>query len=390
MTNKFNFEIKEWKFILGVCTIFSLRAFGMFMIYPVFSIYGINLKNSTILLIGLAMGAYGFFQAIFQIPYGWLSDKIGRKYVIILGLLCFSMGSFICLNSSSIFGIILGRSIQGSGAISSVCMALLSDIVSRKNLTRAMGCLGMSFGLSFLLSVVISPIIVKIFGFHVLFLVSLIFSVICIIVAFYFIPSFKHKNNIFSIKTEYKNFLKILKNPNLCQLNLNNFFLHFILILYFIIIPVQLNIYKCFVHLSWILYLVVIVISFLVVLPITENIKTNTSKKKIAFFLIVLLVISDLLLVLIKNYFFFFIFNLQVFFVVFSFFEMVLPILISEYSPKSYKGTSMALYSINQFLGSSLGGMLGGFVLHYFNSSILFLFRFFMVCIWLFINLWRL
>ncbi|XBC40653.1 MAG: MFS transporter [Buchnera aphidicola (Nurudea yanoniella)] len=387
MIKKFHIRIKEWRIILGICIIFSLRSLGMFIIFPVFSTYGIYLKDSTIFLVGLAMGAYGFFQAIFQIPYGWLSDKIGRKFSIILGLVFFLIGSLICLNSNSIFGMLLGRSLQGSGAISSVCMALLSDVISKENRIKAMGCLGISFCISFVLSVVLSPIMVRMFGLHFLFLITCLCSVVCILVAFYAIPYFKIKNSNLCVKTECKNILNVLKNSNLFKLNLSNFFLHFILILYFIVVPIQLSFYRYVLDFSWIIYLVSIVVSFFIVFPLIKYIQNNSFRKNFIFSLMIFLVISDIFSFFFRYYIFLFFLNLQIFFIAFSFFEITLPILVSKNSPKNYKGTSMAVYSISQFLGSSIGGILGGFFLHYFNSNILFLFKFIVVVFWFLINI---
>ncbi|ANF17178.1 hypothetical protein XW81_02120 [Buchnera aphidicola (Schlechtendalia chinensis)] len=384
--NILNFDLKERNIIIGICIIFSLRVIGMFIVLPVFSTYGIFLKDSTTFLVGVAVGIYGLFQAIFQIPYGWLSDKIGRKFVIILGLLFFFIGSCICFLSNSIFGIILGRSLQGSGAISSVCMALLSDVISKKNRTKAMGLLGISFGISFIISVVISPIIVQIFGFRYLFLVGILLSIICIIIVFFVIPSFVSFTEKFYLKDEFKNFIYICKNFKLFQLNLNIFFLHMILVLYFFFIPLQLRFYTYFSHISWIVYFITIVISFVIASPISSYFNKNENKKLVILLSICGLMLSNCMLLLFEKNSFFLIFAIQTFFVVFSFFEMILPILVSENAPIRYKGTSMAVYSISQFLGSSIGSVLGGFFLNNFNSYFLLFITLILNCIWFFVN----
>ncbi|XBC44258.1 MAG: MFS transporter [Buchnera aphidicola (Schlechtendalia peitan)] len=388
--NTFNFDLKEWKILVGICTIFSLRIIGMFMVLPVFSTYGLFLKDSTTFLIGVAIGTYGFFQAIFQIPYGWLSDKIGRKFVIILGLSFFFVGSCVCFYSNSIFGVILGRSLQGSGAISSVCMALLSDVMSQNNKLKAMGLLGISFGISFVIAMVMSPIIVQIFGFKCLFLVSSLLSVVCMLVACFFIPSSISIYVPLCLKNEYKNFLNIFKNKSLFKTNLNIFFLHMLLLFYFLIIPIQLNSHINFANFVWFIYLITILVSFLVVWPISNYIE---KKKYLTFFILLsifLLIFSNILLLLFRNNSFIVIVILQIFFITFSFFEMLLPVLVSKYSPKNYKGTAMAIYSISQFLGSSIGGLLGGYILYNLSILYLLLFSLSITLLWFVINLWYL
>ncbi|XBC37561.1 MAG: MFS transporter [Buchnera aphidicola (Meitanaphis microgallis)] len=384
--NKINIEIKEWKAIFGICIIFSSRVLGMFIVLPVFSTYGMYLKDSTIFLIGIAIGAYGFFQALFQIPYGWLSDKIGRKFVIILGLLFFLVGSCICFSSSSIWGIILGRSLQGSGAISSVCMALLSDIVLEKNKTKAMGILGISFGASFIISMVISPIIVRVFGFYGLFFISILLSIICILVTLYVIPfPICSYGSIFE-NNEYRNFVSVFKNFDLLQLNLNIFFLHLLLILNFIQIPVQLYIYENLLISSWMIYLITIIISFFVVFPISRYVEYKKCEKYIIVLSIIVLMLSDFIFLLLRNNCLLLILGLQMFFIVFSFLEMVLPVLVSRTAPKCYKGTAMAIYSISQFLGSSIGSVAGGLILNCYGINFLFLFELFITFLWFIIN----
>ncbi|XBC42706.1 MAG: MFS transporter [Buchnera aphidicola (Kaburagia rhusicola ensigallis)] len=385
--NKSYNEIREWKVVLGICIIFSLRIFGMFIILPVFGIYGMYFQGSTTFLIGVALGVYSFFQALFQIPYGWLSDKFGRKHVIILGLLFFLIGSFICLNSSSIWGIILGRSLQGSGAISSVCMALLSETISKRNRSQAMGFLGISFGISFVFAMVMSPILVHSFGIHSLFFISVIFSIICIFIIFFAIPTpISSKNGIFLDK-EYKNILNVFNNFILLRFNLNIFFLHLLLMLHFIAIPAQLYSHKNFVVPYWMIYFTTILISFFIVLPISSYIERKKYEKFAIILSITLLIFSNVLcLIFIKNYFFL-IFWLQIFFLVFSLFEIMLPILVSKNAPVNYKGTAMAIYSISQFLGSFIGSVLGGFILNYHSNIVVFSFELMVFFIWLLINI---
>ena len=140
----------------GLGTVFSLRMLGMFMVLPVLTTYGMALQGASEALIGLAIGIYGLAQAVFQIPFGLLSDRIGRKPLIVGGLLIFVLGSVIAALTDSIWGIILGRALQGSGAIAAAVMALLSDLTREQNRTKAMAFIGVSFGVTFAIAMVLA------------------------------------------------------------------------------------------------------------------------------------------------------------------------------------------------------------------------------------------
>lgn len=142
---------------------------GMFMVLPVLTTYGMALNGASETLIGIAIGIYGLMQALFQIPLGLLSDRIGRKPLIIAGLLIFALGSAIAAVTDSIWGVILGRALQGSGAIAAAVMALLSDLTREQNRTKAMAFIGVSFGIIFAIAMVLGPIITHACGLSALF-----------------------------------------------------------------------------------------------------------------------------------------------------------------------------------------------------------------------------
>lgn len=149
---------RELRATWGLGSVFSLRMLGMFMVLPILTSYGLELKGATEFLLGLAIGIYGLSQAIFQIPFGFLSDRFGRKPIIVFGLLIFIAGSILAALSDSIWGIIIGRALQGAGAISAAVMALLSDLTREQNRTKAMAFIGISFGLTFAIALVLGPI----------------------------------------------------------------------------------------------------------------------------------------------------------------------------------------------------------------------------------------
>ena len=145
----------------GLALVFAFRMLGMFMVLPVLATYGMDLHGATPALIGLAIGAYGLTQAVLQIPFGMLSDRIGRLPVIYVGLLIFAAGAVLAASADSIWGVIAGRVLQGAGAISAAVMALLSDLTREQHRTKAMAMIGMSIGLSFAVAMVVGPLLTR-------------------------------------------------------------------------------------------------------------------------------------------------------------------------------------------------------------------------------------
>ncbi|HNB01730.1 MAG TPA: MFS transporter, partial [Nitrosomonas sp.] len=145
---------------VGLASVYGLRMFGLFIILPVFALFAEHLPGGdNFTLVGIALGAYGLTQAILQIPFGWLSDRIGRKPVIYLGLVLFAIGSFIAATAVDIYWVIAGRIIQGAGAISAAVMALAADLTREEHRTKAMAMIGMTIGATFAISLMIAPLL---------------------------------------------------------------------------------------------------------------------------------------------------------------------------------------------------------------------------------------
>ena len=179
----------EYKTITGLAAIFSLRMLGLFMILPVFSVYANQLNYVTPTRIGIALGIYGLTQALLQIPFGFVSDWLGRKPIILFGLVLFSAGSVTAAISDSIFGVIIGRALQGAGAVGCVIMALATDLTREEVRIRAMAVIGVTIGLSFALAMILGPVLDQHIGVTGIFWLSAFFAVIAIVVLFIWIPS---------------------------------------------------------------------------------------------------------------------------------------------------------------------------------------------------------
>ena len=185
------------KIVLPLSFIVGTRFFGLFIVLPVLSLYSANLKGANDFLIGLLIGLYALAQVLLQVPFGILSDKIGRKKTLLIGLLIFILGSLICSNTSDIYIMMLGRTLQGAGAIGAVATAMISDFIVEEQRAKAMAIMGMFIGISFALSMVIAPIMSSKFGLSSLFDLSTILTILCIILLFTIVPKetkIKHEN----------------------------------------------------------------------------------------------------------------------------------------------------------------------------------------------------
>jgi MFS family permease len=374
----------EFLFTLKISSILATRMFGLFMIFPVFSVYAVQYDNSTPYLIGLAIGIYGLTQALLQIPFGYLSDQFGRKPIIIIGLILFFIGSVIAANANDIIGIIIGRAIQGSGAISAVLMAFLADFIPYDKRIKANAFIGIQIGMAFILSILIAPLITVNLGIDGLFWVIAILSVFALIIVTtmpYVKPSSQYNLSLNNIKQ--------ILTIKLFKLNLSVLFLHLIITCIFIVIPLLLvenKIVAANLAGNWKVYLPVMITSFLIMMPIIIFAEKYQKTKIILLILIAVIAIVQLLFYFlqIQNkliYETFFIL-LTAFFVGFNIIEAMLPSLVAKAVAINKKGLAMGLFSTSQFLGTFIGGSLGGLIYNIFNLNSVLLFTVLVAIIW--------
>ncbi|WP_256868546.1 MFS transporter [Buchnera aphidicola] len=387
----------ELQVTLSFCVIFLLRMLGVFSILPTLSKYGLCLNGGNKFLIGLSVSIYAVAQMICQIPFGFLSDKFSRKKIIIFGLFIFFIGSIIAANANSIWGLIIGRAIQGSGAISGVSMALLSDLIRKENRIKSISAIGVSFAVSFLISILFGSLIIKKFNFSFIFWFSSIFSIICILIVSFVVPSNQNKNyqkyksrkkiHFFSFKD-----IKYLFNKSFCRFYLSILFLHFLLTMHFLIIPHQLEISGLILNYHWIVYLITIVFSFFVLYFLIFYNKFCSYLNNIIEICVFLIFLSSLFFLFLHNHLIYLILSLQIFFIAFNILEVFLPsflsqkVSISDHEGNLYKGSVMSIYSTSQYLGISLGGILSGWLYTFLNISQIFLCEVFLVFLWFVFN----
>ena len=381
--NDYKMTPGELRATWGLGTVFSLRMLGMFMVLPVLTTYGMALQGASEALIGLAIGIYGLAQAIFQIPFGLLSDRIGRKPLIVGGLAVFILGSIIAALSDSIWGIILGRALQGSGAIAAAVMALLSDLTREQNRTKAMAFIGVSFGITFAIAMVLGPVITHALGLNALFWMIAILATLGIVLTLWVVPdSANHVLNRESGMVK-GSFSKVLAEPKLLKLNFGIMCLHILLMSTFVALPGQLADAGLPAAEHWKVYLVTMLISFGSVVPFIIYAEVKRRMKRVFLFCVALIVIAEIVLWGAGNHFWELIIGVQLFFLAFNLMEALLPSLISKESPAGYKGTAMGVYSTSQFLGVALGGSLGGGIDGMFDGQTVFLVGAFLAVVWL-------
>ncbi len=369
---------QERVFTFKISLIMTTRMLGLFMIFPIFSVYASKYTNTTPYLIGLAIGIYGLTQALLQIPFGYLSDKYGRKSMLAIGLIIFFIGSVVVANSTDIISIVIGRALQGSGAISAVLMAFLADFISENQRSKANAFVGIQIGIAFMLALLLGPIISAKLGISGLFWVIALLSVIALIIVST-MPEIKPKEQYALSIVNIKKVLSI----DLLRLDFSIFALHLILTCAFIAMPIILeenNIID--IKDSWQIYLPIIILSFIGMLPMVILASKHKKIKLVFLSAITLLIISQILFYQTQLTYTSFLILLTLFFIAFNALEAILPSLIASGASADKRGLAMGLYSTSQFLGVFVGGISGGRIYNIFNLNSVFLFTTFIAIIW--------
>lgn len=375
----------ERRAVATLASLFSLRMIGLFMIMPVFAIYGRELVGATPTLIGLAVGMYALAQALLQIPLSQLSDRVGRKRLILLGMLLFALGGAIAALSTSIWGVIIGRGIQGAGAISGVVMALLADLTRIEQRTKAMAAIGMSIGLSFGLAFVSGPLLAGHFGLSGLFWSTSLMGLIGMAVCYWLVP-----DPVTAVRqtpsTYRQQFREALAHTELLRLNAGIFILHLVMAAFFMSVPVLLRNQgglETARH-GWV-YLGVLFLSFVAIVPAIIVAERQRRLKGVFVTAVGVLALSLLWLSHFHLSLVQIVAGLALFFVGFNLLEALLPSLVSKICPPGSKGTAMGIYSTSQFLGAFVGGPLGGALSGYFSYGLLFAVLGLLAALWLII-----
>ncbi|WP_223258080.1 MFS transporter [Candidatus Methylopumilus universalis] len=369
---------------LSLASIYGLRMLGMFLILPIFAIYAEGLPGSpSAFQVGLALGAYGLTQALFQLPFGMLSDRYGRKNIIYIGLLLFALGSFVSGYSDDINIIILGRAIQGAGAISAAITALVADLTRDEHRTKAMAMIGATIGITFALSLMGAPVLNRLIGVPGIFMLTGFLSLSAILVVRFVVPTPLNINTSKTLKEPAPSFKSILKNKELSGLNFGIFALHAAQMAMFIVVPIALATSGGMdVNQHWKVYLPVLLSSFVFMVPIIILSEKFNRAKLVFISSIFLMLIAQLMFGILINVFWGLVASLFVYFVAFNVLEASLPSLISKIAPPSAKGTAIGVYNTCQSLGVFFGGLLGGFLADVGGSFSVFSFCAILMTLW--------
>jgi MFS family permease len=358
-----------------------LRMLGLFMVMPVIAISAKTYPDYSAFLVGLAIGGYGLTQALLQIPMGVLSDKIGRKPVIAGGLVIFAIGSLVAATADSLAWVVVGRFLQGAGAIAGAIMALAGDLSRESQRPKAMAIIGISIGFSFYIALLLGPIIASRFGLSGIFLMTGVLACLCVFLVLFVVPNAKNvapKGDTLPVTQD----LKILfSHPQLARLNISVLLLHMLITLLFVQIPVFLVDLNWPLDTHWQAYSVVLVVSvigligFMAIAKKYEDAVLSISVAGLAVVFALMIFSQQSVVYLLAL--------ICLFFTCFNYLEANFPAMVSNIAPAGKKGSAMGVYASFQFFGAFIGGVLSGSIGELFGIQWVFGLASILCCIWL-------
>ena len=375
---------QEFRAAASLAAVFSVRLLGLFMIYPVFAAYAHGLTGASPYLVGEALGIYGLTQGLLQIPFGLLSDRVGRKVMIVVGLLLFAAGSAVAAMSTSIGGVIVGRALQGAGAVGSVILALVADLTTEENRTKALAMVGITIGASFMVALVAGPIFAALIGVPGIFWLMVALGLVGIAITEFVVP----RPRLIRVHRDAEPVPaligSVLRNGELLRLNVGIFVLHAMLTASFLVVPGLLRgTLGLSSHNDWMVYLPVLVVSIVVMVPAIIVAEKYRRMKGVFVASVAALALSQAMLYLGASNLTVLLLALTVFFAAFNVMEASLPSLITKTAPPDAKGTAMGLYSSLQFLGIFAGGVIGGWANQHGGTAAVFALTAAMALAWL-------
>jgi MFS family permease len=371
MPDSHRMSVAELRASFALAAIFGLRMLGMFIILPVFALYAEHLPGGNDhLLVGLALGAYGLTQALLQIPFGWLSDRWGRKPAIYAGLAIFALGSLIAALAQDIYMVIAGRVVQGAGAVSAAVIALAADLTRDSQRTKAMAIIGVTIGVAFAISMVAGPMLGRAVGVPGIFALTAVLALLAMAVVRWLVPD--PPAGSAPAAREPMRFSAILRHAELARLNYGIFVLHAVLMALFVVVPFSLRDAGLGAGSHWQVYLPVMVGSVLLIVPPLLAFERAGRHRPAFLGAIAVLLAGEVLLAQLSFSLWGVSLALLLFFAGFNLLEAALPALVSRTAPPEAKGTAVGVYGSVQFLGAFAGATTGGFVSQQFGASAVF------------------
>lgn len=375
----------ELRATLSLASIYGLRMLGMFLILPIFAIYASTLPDKPSgLMVGLALGAYGLTQALLQLPFGMASDKYGRKPMIYIGLAIFAIGSMVAALAMNIEGVIIGRAIQGAGAVSAVVTALVADLTRDEHRTKAMATIGGTIGIAFAFSLVAGPILNEWMGVPGIFFLTGILTLAAIAVVRFVVPDPVHSHYHSDASAAPAKLKDVLKNRQLLRLNYGIFALHAAQMAMFVVVPFAINQTSDMdVNQHWKIYLPVVLAAFVLMVPGIIYAEKQSKMKQVFVAAVAVMLLAQIMFAVSISYFWGIVASLTIYFIAFNLLEASLPSLISKIAPAAAKGTAMGVYNTAQSLGIFVGGAFGGYLSHVYGFASVFIFCGVMMVLWL-------
>ena len=367
---------------VGLSAIYALRMLGLFLLLPVFSLYAATLSGGDNLMwVGLALGAFGATQAVLQIPLGMASDRIGRKPVIVMGLLVFAIGCIMAVYADNIFMLTIARVVQGAGAISAAVTALAADLTREQHRTKIMAMIGSSIALAFALSMVVAPTLYALIGMGGIFWLTGGLALAAILLVLKGLPPEPEKHSV-AVTTR---FVDVLKNPQLLRLNFGVFVLHVMQTALWVVVP-SLLLQKTGLPAAehWKAYLPAVLLSLVIMVPAIIAAEKRGKMKSVFVMSIALLLLMQLGMAFFNQTAWLIGLWLTVFFIGFNILEATQPSLIIRIAPADVKGAAMGLYNTVQSVGLFVGGALGGALAHWGGALALHAASAVLALVWLF------
>jgi len=349
----------------SLAAIVALRMLGLFLIFPVFALYAEGLEEVTPFLVGMAIGVYGLTQAVFQIPFGMLSDRFGRKPVIAAGLLLFAFGSVVAALSDNIWGVIAGRALQGSGAVAAAVMALAADLTREEQRTKAMAIIGMTIGFAFMVALVVGPVLDHWIGVQGIFWLIGVLAILGIVLLFVLVPNPVESRVHRDAEPVLGQFGRVLRDRGLLRLDFGILTLHMMLTALFLVVPLELrDLGGLPSQRHWLVYLPVLLVSVMFMVPLIIQAERHGRMRAVFVGAVALLTLAQIGLAFGVSGLWSMAVWLTLLFTGFNILEATLPSLVSRMAPADSKGTAMGIYSTSQFGGAFIGGMIGGWLHH--------------------------
>src|SRR5688572_2998233 len=344
----------ELRASISLAAVFALRMFGMFVVLPVLALWAQGRPGWTLTLVGVALGAYGLTQAMLQLPFGWLSDRHGRKPVIHLGLAMLALGSLICALADSPWTMIAGRVVQGAGAISATVIALAADLTRESQRTKSMAIIGASIGAAFALSLVAAPFLVSAIGVPGLFALTGALALAAMAVVQWMVPDVPRQDRGPRVPLA-----TVLRNRELMRLNAGIFALHAVLMALFVVVPLALVRAGLPAAGHWMVYLGTLVAGVALMLPAILG-RLAQHERPVFLAAVATVGVSIAALTVGIDSLPGIVAALVIFFAGFNVLEAKLPALVSRAAPREARGAATGMYSSVQFLGTFFGGAAGG------------------------------